>query len=95
MRAAAAPALSDNRCFQGSGCAIDVQLTLQPQGALVVPSALCAALALTPGGAACVILHRQQQRDIDVAALCSVCPSFTSQVSSYEVRIYVTVEPVF
>jgi hypothetical protein len=62
---------------------MDIELNLQPQGALVLPSSMCARLDLLPGGAACVILqHRQQQRDTVVAALCSVCPSFMSQVMS-------------
>jgi hypothetical protein len=75
-------ASSSSRSFQSNCCLTDVDLTLQPHGALVVPWSACSGLALVPGGAACVVIRqRKQQQGVDVAVLCSVCPSFSSNVT--------------
>lgn len=71
---------SSQDSIQGGCCSADVELTLQPHGALVIPSSTCARHGLVPGGAACVII-RQQQWHVAVAILCAVCPSTPSNVT--------------
>ena len=81
MTSAAAHPSSTSKSVHSSASLIDVELTLQLHGALVIPSSLCSSLSLLPGGAACVIFRQmQQQRSLAVAAVCSVCPIFPSDV---------------
>jgi hypothetical protein len=80
--------------IQSSGRLHHVELTLQPHGALVIPCSACSHLALVPGGAACVIVRQMdKQWDFAVAVLCSVCPSFPSNVielACFELHIMLT-----
>jgi hypothetical protein len=71
---------SSQDSVQGGCRSADVELTLQPHGALVIPFSTCARLGLVPGGAACVIIRQQQWRGA-VAVLCAVCPSTPSNVT--------------